>query len=1292
MSRVRHTFRQLIAELAALSFVASALLLFSPQPASYAIGNPSSHCHDTDGAFSTCPDGSREWSDITPTAFPASHAFLYADQAKLNPAATRPDTFMLMYDECGRTTALGPDEYFLVNFDTVENNPVTGKEELERYSVHIFSDATIIWLENGRVQTDAAGQSRVHEIDGQRGAAGFGPSPNCPFSHLTVEYQIELTAAGGHSYSPDPIFWGGTPPNVPPVAVDDEANLAGNDSVDVNLTQNDSDPDGTVDPSTVQVVVPPRHGSVTVSSGVATYTRSSSFEDKDSFSYTVNDDGGATSNVAKVTIVGQCPSPQTVPVSLPGVTATPILNALAKGWAVSYEPLGLQFSTVAPRGSAFCSLDGSSGALHVDLTCIHLSLPCPGLFPPLTPVTVATSTATASLDLYDASDVPAPPSCDFVNISSGCLLNSAAGATVLVRWTTPGFTIRDAFFGKVIHDTGPLTFWANLDQVADPTASLAAQVNAVETFFHLTLINHLSAIDSIAIIQDPPVELNVTSPSGQVTGKTSSGVVNDIPGSVYSTSASGGSTAIILDPAPGDYQVSLQGSIGEPYSLSLAFVDFFGDVRNPLVQESDSSGTIQPDTGTFTLNVPAGHRPPPPPPPPVTAIRAGFDAASLPGNDDGSTGLVPLGFQANFFGRTDSSVYVNNNGNITFDAALSEFTPFDLTSTQRAIIAPFFADVDTRTGNIVKYGTGTVDGHPAFGVTWPGVGCFDEVTSVLDTFQVVLIDRSDIAPGDFDIEFNYGAIQWEAGQASGGNGQCLGGASARVGFSNGTGSPGTFFELPGSGVPGAFLDSNPSTALVANSLNSPQRGRYVFPVRGGVPSTVRDSDGDGVPDAIDNCPFTPNPDQRDSNLNGVGDACKTPSSQHSTAAFLQARLDGTTTADAIGPAFADEPSLKDRLVRIVNFRIGAGLATSVTDLTDNLVSSLVDSGLVQQAQANGLIQDVLQAVQRPTTLTYTGTTSADFHDPAVLSAHLADAATALAVPGETISFTLGSQSCSGTTDSGGNATCNVVLNQVAGPYTVSATFSGDSTRAASSTRASFNATPEETTLTYTGDSLVANGGSAHLRGVLSEDGVVPIAGRAVTFTLGSGASAESCSGTTDLSGTVVCTIGTVAQPLGPGNISGSFSTDGFYQNASVRTPALVFAFLSKGAFVVGDRSASVNASVTFWGSQWAKINSLSNGPAPASFKGFASNLTNQPPTCGGSLTSWSSTTGNSSGAPSAPLPSYMAVLVADKVVQSSSTVASGNTPEIVIVRTNPGYGPDPGLPGTGTVVAVLCRA
>jgi hypothetical protein len=34
-----------------------------------------------------------------------------------------------------------------------------------------------------------------------------------------------------------------------------------------------------------------------------------------------------------------------------------------------------------------------------------------------------------------------------------------------------------------------------------------------------------------------------------------------------------------------------------------------------------------------------------------------------------------------------------------------------------------------------------------------------------------------------------------------------------------------------------------------------------------------DGDGDGVPDAADNCPTVPNPNQADGNQNGAGDVC-----------------------------------------------------------------------------------------------------------------------------------------------------------------------------------------------------------------------------------------------------------------------------------------------------------------------------------------------------------------------------------------------------------------------------------
>ncbi|MFC1795258.1 nidogen-like domain-containing protein, partial [Planctomycetota bacterium] len=216
----------------------------------------------------------------------------------------------------------------------------------------------------------------------------------------------------------------------------------------------------------------------------------------------------------------------------------------------------------------------------------------------------------------------------------------------------------------------------------------------------------------------------------------------------------------------------------------------------------------------------------------IPVIRPGFNEFSLTANDDLSTGSVDIGFNINYFGSRTSTLFVNNNGNVTFDSPMWTFTPFALTSNLGTpVIAPFFADVDTRTGTIVTYGQGVVDGRAAFGINWIDVGYFASHVDKLNSFQLILIDRSDRAPGDFDIEFNYATLNWETGDASLGQ-DGFGGFSARAGFSHGTGNPGTYYEFEGSGVNGAFLNSNPN-GLIYGSRNSSVPGRYIFTVSRG---------------------------------------------------------------------------------------------------------------------------------------------------------------------------------------------------------------------------------------------------------------------------------------------------------------------------------------------------------------------------------------------------------------------------------------------------------------------------
>jgi hypothetical protein len=175
--------------------------------------------------------------------------------------------------------------------------------------------------------------------------------------------------------------------------------------------------------------------------------------------------------------------------------------------------------------------------------------------------------------------------------------------------------------------------------------------------------------------------------------------------------------------------------------------------------------------------------------------------------------------------------------------------------------------------------------------------------------------------------------------------------------------------------------------------------------------------------------------------------------------------------------------------------------------------------------------------------------------------------------------------------------------------------------------------------------------------------------------------------------------GTVSGSAGSYSVSGShaYASTGPFEvivkivddggsTAEARSQILVFATTAGGSFVIGDGDAAIETPVAFWGAQWWKFNTLSGGGASAAFKGFA-NTPSTPPACG---TGWSTGPGNSSGPPPAPLPQYIAVIVASQITKSGSQI-SGDTAEVVVVKTNPGYAPDPGHAGTGTVVAVVCH-
>lgn len=199
-------------------------------------------------------------------------------------------------------------------------------------------------------------------------------------------------------------------------------------------------------------------------------------------------------------------------------------------------------------------------------------------------------------------------------------------------------------------------------------------------------------------------------------------------------------------------------------------------------------------------------------------------------NDDGSSARKMLGagfpHGINFFGNTYDSLYINNNGNVTFNGRVSGYTPRSFPISSQPMIAPYWGDVDTRSSNVPDPTQNNVY-YSALGnkfiVTWFYVGYYSYGTSKLNAFQLILTDRSEIAPGDFDVEFRYEQLEWTTGSASGGSGG-LGGVPAQVGFDAGDRT--NFFKHPDS-----------MTAMVLNLINTSNVGEdgvWRFEIRSGI--------------------------------------------------------------------------------------------------------------------------------------------------------------------------------------------------------------------------------------------------------------------------------------------------------------------------------------------------------------------------------------------------------------------------------------------------------------------------
>jgi hypothetical protein len=166
---------------------------------------------------------------------------------------------------------------------------------------------------------------------------------------------------------------------------------------------------------------------------------------------------------------------------------------------------------------------------------------------------------------------------------------------------------------------------------------------------------------------------------------------------------------------------------------------------------------------------------------------------AMPEIDDGSSDAITLPFSFSLFGNAHTTVFINNNGNLSFSQPNPTYSAIGFPFPTYLLVAPFWADVDTRdtlgldpedflNGQVLY----KVTDHALY-VNWVEVGHYVRRMDKRNTFQVVITDGTDpVIPGGNNVSFCYGDMQWTTGDASGGV-EGFGGVSATVGVNKGDG-------------------------------------------------------------------------------------------------------------------------------------------------------------------------------------------------------------------------------------------------------------------------------------------------------------------------------------------------------------------------------------------------------------------------------------------------------------------------------------------------------------------------
>jgi len=229
----------------------------------------------------------------------------------------------------------------------VKTNDTDSDGTIDDTSVNITADVS-----NGSTGVDGTGRVTYIPSNGFSGTDQFTYTIDDNDGATSNEATVTITVS-----------------NAAPNAVNDTAliDTFSETSVDIDVTANDTDSDGTINNTTVAITGGPANGGATINptTGLITYTPDAGFIGSDTVTYTVDDNEGATSNEATITISVSNTNPD-VTVLDPNATLT-LITGNTTGTTVS-EPAdgnGSWFHMeVSPGQLTFVSLQGRNG-LHL---------------------------------------------------------------------------------------------------------------------------------------------------------------------------------------------------------------------------------------------------------------------------------------------------------------------------------------------------------------------------------------------------------------------------------------------------------------------------------------------------------------------------------------------------------------------------------------------------------------------------------------------------------------------------------------------------------------------------------------------------------------------------------------------------------------------------------------------------------------------------------------------------------------------------------------------------------------